>query len=191
MILNCIRERSYTPNTSRLKARCCGKKTVFPSVNYRSNQQQPHCVPDGSGGFIVVWWDERNIFADIYAQRIDVRRQIVVGRWKMLTYKTGSLSAPEPACSVCLNLFLQITRVLLSIGLTIERTSGIQLKMLSMPQRLDGAGNSLWDIDGVPVCSAPKEQISPQAVSTGLDAAIIVWSDARNSDYDIYIQQIP
>ena len=32
------------------------------------NQQQPDCIPDGNGGFIVTWWDERNIFADIYAQ---------------------------------------------------------------------------------------------------------------------------
>ena len=35
-----------------------------------SNQQQAEGISDGKGGLIVTWWDDRDIFADIYAQRI-------------------------------------------------------------------------------------------------------------------------
>ena len=41
------------------------------------NQQQPTCIPDGTGGFIVVWWDERDIFADIYAQRMNAAGEVL------------------------------------------------------------------------------------------------------------------
>ena len=58
-------------------------------------------------------------------------------------------------------------------------------------QRLDADGKPLWETNGIPVCHAPKEQITPQAVSTDGDAAIVVWSDARGADYDIYIQRVP
>ena len=38
--------------------------------NDPSNQQQPEGISDDKGGLIVTWWDDRDIFADIYAQRI-------------------------------------------------------------------------------------------------------------------------
>ena len=58
-------------------------------------------------------------------------------------------------------------------------------------QRIDFSGNILWNKDGIPVCNAKKEQITPTAVSTEAGSAIVIWSDARGDDYDIYMQQIP
>ena len=58
-------------------------------------------------------------------------------------------------------------------------------------QRLDADGKPLWEINGIPVCSAPKAQITPQAIAAGVNAAIVVWGDARGQDEDIYIQRVP
>ena len=34
-------------------------------------------------------------------------------------------------------------------------------------QRLDADGKPLWEMNGIPVCSAPKAQITPRAIATG------------------------
>ena len=154
------------------------------------NQQQPHCIPDGSGGFIVVWWDERNIFADIYAQRIDVNGKALWG---------GEGADLQNGIPVCTEAGVQRLPQLVPTDaagaivywLDYREDFGDSTEDAIYAQRLDADGNTLWEIDGVPVSSAPKEQISPQAVPTGFDAAIVVWSDARNADYDIYIQRVP
>ncbi len=154
------------------------------------NQQQPHCISDGSGGFIVVWWDERNIFADIYAQRIDVNGKTLWG---------GESADLKNGIPVCTEAGVQRLPQLVSTDeagaivywLDYREDFGDSTEDAIYAQRLDADGNTLWEIDGVPVCSAPKEQISPQAVTTGLNAAIVVWSDARGADYDIYIQRVP
>jgi hypothetical protein len=37
-----------------------------------SDQHNPNVVSDGVNGIIVTWWDKRDFYADIYAQRIDI-----------------------------------------------------------------------------------------------------------------------
>ena len=37
-----------------------------------NDQYNPNIVSDGVDGVIVTWWDERDVYADIYAQRIDI-----------------------------------------------------------------------------------------------------------------------
>ena len=166
------------------------EKDGIPVCDLQVNQQQQHSLPDGSGGFIVAWWDERNIFADIYAQRIDASGKALWG---------GESADSQNGIPVCTEAGVQRLPQLVPTD-----ESGVIVYWLDYredfadstedaiyAQRLDADGNPLWDIDGIPVCSAPKEQISPQAVATSVDAAIIVWSDARGPDYDIYIQRVP
>ncbi len=57
-------------------------------------------------------------------------------------------------------------------------------------QRIDPAGTALWPANGVPVCTASSDQISPAAVTDGHGGAIIAWQDSRGSNYDIYAQRI-
>ena len=166
------------------------EKDGIPICELPVNQQQPHCIPDGRGGLIVVWWDERNIFADIYAQRVDASGKALWG---------GENADSQDGIPVCTEAGVQRLPQLVSTGdmgaivywLDYREDFGDSTEDAIYAQRLDTNGNPLWEIDGIPVCSAPKEQISPQAVTTGLDAAIIVWSDARGPDYDIYIQRVP
>ena len=57
-------------------------------------------------------------------------------------------------------------------------------------QRIDGDGNVLWDISGVPVCEAPGNQLYAKIEPDGKGGGIVVWQDQRNGDYDIYMQRI-
>ena len=166
------------------------EKGGIPVCDLQVNQQQPHSLPDGSGGFIIAWWDERNIFADIYAQRIDASGKALWG---------GESADSQNGIPVCTEAGVQRLPQLVPTDeagvivywLDYREDFADTTEDAIYAQRLDADGKPLWDIDGIPVCSAPKEQISPQAVATSVDAAIIVWSDARGPDYDIYIQRVP
>ena len=163
-----------------------------PICDLRVNQQQPACVSDGSGGFIVTWWDERDIFADVYAQRINAEGQAM---WR----SEGSEGQPH-GMPVCTGAGVQRLPQIIAAGNTGEtivywldyrEDFGDSTEDAIYAQRLDANGVPLWEHNGAPVCVAPKEQITPQAVSGHGGAAILVWSDARDGDYDIYIQRIP
>jgi predicted lipoprotein with Yx(FWY)xxD motif len=57
-------------------------------------------------------------------------------------------------------------------------------------QRLDAKGRELWSANGIPVCTARKDQTAPSIVADGSGGAVIVWIDDRNGDYDIYAQRV-
>jgi hypothetical protein len=59
-----------------------------------------------------------------------------------------------------------------------------------MAQRVDARGNILWSTGGVAVCSAPDYQFSPRIIPDGAGGAIIIWSDYRGADSDVYAQRI-
>ena len=160
------------------------QKDGLPICELPVNQQQPSCIRDGAGGFIVVWWDERDIFADIYAQRVSTDGKAL---WDI---------AGVP---VCTEAGVQRVPQLVSVDnggaivywLDYREDFGDSTEDAIYAQRLDANGEPLWEKDGVPVCTAPKAQITPQAVPIGVGSAIVVWSDARGADYDIYIHRVP
>ncbi|MFH1381958.1 MAG: hypothetical protein ABIH70_03595 [Chloroflexota bacterium] len=58
-------------------------------------------------------------------------------------------------------------------------------------QQLNAAGFPQWAADGVPICMADGNQISPRITSDGAGGAFISWQDYRNgTDYNIYAQRI-
>jgi hypothetical protein len=59
-------------------------------------------------------------------------------------------------------------------------------------QRISSTGDTLWDLDGVPVCAASLDQIDAKLVSDGSGGAFIAWTDYRNGtkNWDVYMQRI-
>jgi hypothetical protein len=49
------------------------QKNGLPVCTELSDQYNPNIVGDGVDGAIITWWDKRDIYADIYAQRIDAK----------------------------------------------------------------------------------------------------------------------
>lgn len=58
-------------------------------------------------------------------------------------------------------------------------------------QRIDANGNLLWNADGIAICTAANEQLTPKIISDAVNGAIITWEDRRiSNDGDIYAQRI-
>ena len=52
-------------------------------------------------------------------------------------------------------------------------------------------GESLWDINGVAICTVADTQCNPQLVNDGFGGLVIIWDDYRSgTNYDIYAQSI-
>lgn len=47
-----------------------------------------------------------------------------------------------------------------------------------------------WAPDGITVCSAAGEQVSPALIADGTGGAIVIWEDTRNAVRNIYAQRI-
>jgi|GEM_PF-1503132 len=62
---------------------------------------------------------------------------------------------------------------------------------LSVLAAMGGAyAQAVWQTNGAPVCTVTASQESPYVIGVGSGETIITWADARNSDYDIYIQKL-
>ena len=167
------------------------EKDGVPVCELQVNQQQPHCIPDGTGGFIVAWWDDRNIFADLYAQRIDADGKALWGGEDI------DLQNGVPICTEAgVQRLPQLVPTddmprLSSIGSTIERTSEIQPKMRSMHNgwmlMAIRFGRLMVFLSAVrqrsKLVRKPWLQVLTQQLSSG--------AMRRSSDYDIYIQRVP
>jgi hypothetical protein len=53
-----------------------------------------------------------------------------------------------------------------------------------------GEGGIVWDPNGVPICTASRNQQNIKMVADGSGDAIIVWEDWRNGNWDIFAQRI-
>ncbi|MBI5399993.1 hypothetical protein HZB07_05230 [Candidatus Saganbacteria bacterium] len=145
------------------------------------NQNSIQAISDGSGGIIVVWQDYRFYDANIYAQHIDASGLALWG-------KDGA--------SVCSARTNQFAPQLASDGLggaiitwyDYRNNAGEDI----YAQRLDVNGQPLWEVDGLPVCTAVGTQWYPQISADGSGGAVIVWSDGRKgtNDNDIYAQRL-
>ena len=160
------------------------EKDGIPICNEPANQQQPKGIRDGMGGVIVVWWDDRDIFSDIYAQRI--------GPDGLPMWEVNGIP-------VCIAEGVQREPRLVSDGsqgaivywMDYREDYGDVTADAIYAQRIDANGKFLWAFNGIPVCTADGNQMVPRAVLNGNSGAFIVWSDERGEDPDIYIHQVP
>ncbi|MBM3239073.1 hypothetical protein FJZ31_22500 [Candidatus Poribacteria bacterium] len=168
-------------------------KGGIPLCDLPSNQQQPAIISDGTGGAIITWWDERDVYSDIYVQRIKGTRlpkADVSGNGKMLWQANG--------LPVCVAEGLQREPQLISDGAggaiiywnDYRRDYGEQTADDIYVQRLNATGEILWGHNGAAVCTADGPQITPYAAAAGEGGIFIAWTDKRNGEEDIYIQRI-
>ncbi|MBL7073770.1 T9SS type A sorting domain-containing protein [candidate division KSB1 bacterium] len=148
-------------------------------------QQNPRLVPDGAGGAIVIWHDNRNdptnTLADIYAQRIS---------------PDGTLLWDTDGAPVCTADGDQIEARLRGDGFggvvvawEDERNGGIPYNDI-YAQRLNTDGDTLWAADGILVSGANYHQFSPLVREDGSGGAILAWGDTRKGSPGIYVQHI-
>ena len=145
------------------------------------DQTIPEITSDGAGGAIIAWFDRRNNqYADVYAQRIS---------------SAGAPQWADDGVAVCAIDSIQRNPNLVPDGLGgamiawwDSRHGGENYDIYA--QRVSSTGVPQWTANGVPVCTAPNDQLLPVTLNSGT-GVLIVWSDFRNGvDYNIYGQRL-
>ncbi len=152
----------------------------FPVCTNVETQINPFPVPDGSGGVVISWSDQRpsGVNEDIYAQRVNVSGTaqwatdgvpVCSGFGSGRDYCSGISDSAGGAFIVWLD----------------ERYPypGIY------SQRIDGSGSQLWSTEGTGVCIEVCYQADSQILSDGAGGSFVTWTDRRDVTLsDIYIQ---
>lgn len=144
----------------------------------RSVRQNAKVVTLDDNSCVMVWEDKRNGFTDIYAQRLDENGEKLWGK--------GGIGVCEAAGN-------QTNPQIISSGISViiswqdYRSGNCDI----YAQKLNMSGSSVWMKDGIPVCTAPTNQLEPQLADDGAGGAIIAWYDYRSGKgEDIYAQKI-
>lgn len=147
------------------------------------DQIRPRIATDGSGGAIVVWWDQRSATFDVYAQRVDS--------------SGGTLWATDGVI-VCTAPGNQLIPDITSDGAggaIVVWEDGRNFSHLDIyAQHMNGGGGTTWAANGVAVCLAINYQYTPRVVADGAGGAVVVWHDERfvvsDPNEDIFAQRI-
>ena len=145
-----------------------------------SNQYDPAIVSDPAGGAIVTWYDYRNGNGDIYAQRISVGGAI---QWT---------ADGVALCTAAGDQWYPRTALDGAGGAVITWEDRRNGNPDVYAQTVNSAGATQWTANGVALCIAMGDQVSPTVVSDGAGGAIVTWQDYRNAatNYDIYAQRV-
>jgi len=151
----------------------------IPICTASGNQLSAVAVPDGAGGIIVVWRDDRSTAADVYAQRVDAGGTVL---WD---------TDGAPVCTTSTNAYVRVAVSDGAGGVIVAWDDYRGADADVYAQRLDASGTLLWTTNGVPVVTASGSQSFPRMVSEGAGGAYLAWRD-RRSDYlgDVYAQRL-
>jgi len=154
-----------------------GSPSGVPACTAADNQYIWGIIPDGAGGVIVAWNDQRDAGSRAYAQRFDSMGNIVWAQDGIdvcpgAGYVADARLIPDGAGGAIFAWFE-------------NQGSGNDI----FAQRIDADGNAVWGDSGVCACNDPAEQYNPDLVTDGTGGAIIAWQDYR-ADGDIYAQRI-
>ncbi len=146
--------------------------------NAPDDQYAPEIVPDGTGGAIITWEDNRGSDTDIFAQRVDA---------------SGSVQWTADGVAVCAATYDQDGPEITTDGDEGAIITWYDFRTYEYDiyaQRFDVSGTALWDVNGLPVCRAAQDQKRVQISTDGAGGAFITWFDKRDNDDDVYCQQI-
>ncbi len=148
-----------------------------------NNQIIPQICSDGAGGALITWQDFQNgVHYDITAQRINSSLNLkwnVPSQGTVVCNAAGHQEFPQ-ICSDGTGGAIVIWQ---------DFRSGSYWDIYA--QRVSSAGYTQWTPNGIPICTAANDQISPQIISDSSGGAIITWWDKRGgATYDIYAQRI-
>lgn len=143
-------------------------------------QYDASIVPDGAGGGIAVWSDERDaIPADIYAQRIGA---------------TGGMLWIADGVRVCGAASFQLFPVTAADGaggvLVAWEDSRSDTTVEVYAQRVGADGAALWTADGVRLGGTGGYESVPSICADGGGGAIVAWQDQREQSDDVCAQRV-
>ncbi len=145
-------------------------------------QKHASVSSDGVGGFIVVWRDERDVYSDLYVQRVTADGKVV---WQ----KDG-----VPLCTAGGHqdkpFIVQTEETRFFVGwLDYREDFGDENRDAIYGQQIDLNGERLWEENGRAISVSEGRHYPPFVVSTGDGHWAVVWSNNRRDNGDIYLEQ--
>jgi hypothetical protein len=145
---------------------------------------RPVMAEDGYGGAVIGWGRSPGFLYnyDIFAQKLNGDGE---RKWSLNDVTVSDRPGTES--------FHQIIR---------DDSCGAILTWTHLPgttgstdiyaQRVDSAGSTLWENNGVEICMAAESQSYPKLTGDGQSGAIIAWADSRRGtgESDIYAQRV-
>jgi hypothetical protein len=142
-----------------------------------SARRYPEMVADGVGGAIVIWKDGRAGADDLYAQRVNAAGEV---QWASEGVAISTSGSVVKRAGIAPDGFG---------GAVIAWPDGRAGDCDIYAQRVSASGAPIWEPDGLPVCTAAREQFFPEIVPDGDGGAIVAWQDFRGgAHYDIYAE---
>ncbi len=154
----------------------------------RARQQAyPSIAPDGNGGAIIAWADQRDTIAipfneDIYAQRVDSNgNRLWAADGAPVSVGAGDQMAP-------IVLPDKSGGAIITWNDTRNGSSNRDI----YAQRFGSSGAAVWSNNGIPICTAANDQDWANPISDGNGGAIISWEDERagGSNRHVYAQRV-
>lgn len=145
------------------------------------DQASPMIVPDGMGGAVITWQDDRNGNDDIYAQRLSMVSGAPewTGQGVVVCAANGEQKNPRV-------IYDGAGDVIISWE---DFRNGANYDIYA--QKIDMATGAVqWGNNGKAVSAMAGNQTEHRIVPNGSGGAIIIWKDDRNLDEDIYAQEI-
>jgi hypothetical protein len=142
-------------------------------------QDTPTVVPDGAGGAIIAWRDNRTVNTDIYGQRVDPSGNLL---W---------IASSMPVCAANNAQSLPLAVSDGAGGAIVAWQDFRSNNVLDLyAVRIDSNGYATWTANGVVICAGKTGVVLGAVVPDGSGGAIITWSDTRNAVNDIFAQKI-
>ncbi|MHA1271666.1 MAG: hypothetical protein ACTSPY_17875 [Candidatus Helarchaeota archaeon] len=148
-------------------------------------QNNPEICSDGNGGAIITWVDDRNSYADIYAQRIDKNGNCL---WTQNGIVICNYSGDQTFPKICSD----------GNGGAIITWFDYRntLNGAIYAQKVDSNGNLQWNSNGIVINNVNYDSWMPEwdtliINSDNNSGAFIVWQDNRSgTNWDLYVQHI-
>ncbi len=175
-----VRAVRWTPNGAPATGWASGGIHV---TNITCQKYAPAGIPDGSGGTIVSWSDDRCVgYRQVYACRMTSDGSLAAG-WPL----NGLRLAPT--------LTHQHTPVTVADGAGGAFVAWQDLRGTDADiylQHVDGAGAVApgWPASGVPVAVVGGVQSNPRMEPDGAGGVYVAWQDRRSGEDDLYLQRV-
>jgi hypothetical protein len=141
------------------------------------DQFNPMALPDGAHGAFIAWADARDLLGTndaLYMQRVTSSGTVATG-WPAAG-DSVCRAADGPQNFTMIND--GIGGVLLSWQDYRNSSTGADI----YAQRVRMNGTMAWTQNGMPVCTASGDQMTPSLVADGLGGGVIAWDDHRAGD---------
>lgn len=145
-------------------------------------QKHATVVSDGSSGFLAVWRDERDVYADLYLQHIRADGTEV---WEKdgipLCIAGGHQDKPFIVRTAENRFFVA--------WLDYREDFGEESREAIYGQQIDLDGNALWEENGRAISTREGKHYPPFVVSVGDGQWVVVWSHTQRDNGDIYLKR--